>query len=154
MRLKIKQVQPSPDIQNQEVRIDLDSMKKEVEEEEEKENGCGWIIPDENNSNESPADLSPTTFSVPLNLVWSLLSTNFASVLLYRPLFLCRFAELLSDLVNYGQGKRKRKPKELIDEVSPIIIRRKRKKPTNYKIDQVKMQPFFVFFFPLLFLTF
>lgn len=153
MRLKIKQVQPSPDIQNhQEIHFDPDSMKKEVEEEEEKENGCTWLVPDENNSNESPADLSPTTFSsLPLNLVRSLLSTIFfffTYLLLYLPLFLRRFAELLSDLVNYGQGKRKRKPKELIDEVSPIIIRRKRKKSTNYKIDQVK--PLFL---PLLFLT-
>lgn len=99
MRLKIKQVQPSPDIQNhQEIHFDPDSMKKEVEEEEEKENGCTWLVPDENNSNESPADLSPTTFSsLPLNLVRSLLSTIFFFFLLiYYSTYPCFFVDLLN----------------------------------------------------------
>ncbi|XP_027154044.1 B3 domain-containing protein Os01g0234100-like [Coffea eugenioides] len=112
MRLKIKPVQPSPspEVQYQEnhqVTADQEVLKTEAVEEEGQ--ACGWLIPDGNNpmiSNSENNKNNPPELSPTTTPV---------------PQYL---------------GKRKRKPKELIDEISPIIVRRKKKQPSVSKSEQ------------------
>ncbi|KAL3526770.1 hypothetical protein ACH5RR_011426 [Cinchona calisaya] len=108
MRLKIKPVQPSPSPQvqqnqeNHHVSADQQVLKKEVVEEEGQ--GRGWLLlPDGNNPK----------IAIPEN------NNN-----IIRP------PELSPTTPSGSQylGKRKRKPKEFIDEISPIIFRRRKKK--------------------------
>ncbi|KAL3525699.1 hypothetical protein ACH5RR_014071 [Cinchona calisaya] len=119
MRLKIKPVQPgpSPDVQNQEnhhvssssaADADQEVLKTEAVEEELK--GSGWLISEGNNPMMSNSENNK---NIPPEL-----SPTIPSVSQYL-------------------GKRKRKPKELIDEISPVIIRRRRKKqPSVSKSEQ------------------
>lgn len=150
MRLKIKPVQPSPspEVQNQEnhhVAADQEVLKTEAVEDEGQ--GCGWLIPEgnnpmisnsENNKNDPP-ELSPTTPSVPQYLV-AILNLS-ASICSYD----CWFTLIGGRSGSFFQGKRKRKPKELIDEISPITIKRKKKQPSVFKSEQVRCPLVYLF---------
>lgn len=52
----------------------------------------------------------------------------------------------MADLVWFCQGKRKRKPKEMIDEISPLVLSRKRKKKLQPSASQSSHVSFVLLF--------
>lgn len=140
---------------NQENRGDPEMPKKEIVEDEGAKRE--WPEPEEDETREPneenlslvniPNSSASPLNSYPQNLVF--FSGFFVGFCVFRN-FGCfwgfRFAEFVMDLVWFWQGKRKRKPKEMIDEISPLVLSRKRKKKLQPSAAQSSHVSFIILF--------